>query len=200
MIYSLKTFCYSILQIAIITLLSSALITTATADVWDNWGSHNEENKDNEGVEDYVWKEDGSNLPGYPEEKDLLEVDGPPAYSNYQYLIDEKSLTLGKDNVIRYSLIIRSKSGADNAFYDGIRCNTTEIKNYAYGITDKDGRKTFAARENPQWRPFRDSGITAYGAVFAANYFCDQNALTLKRHEIIQNIKYDKGNVDGLYY
>lgn len=198
--YDFKKATHSLLRLAVICLLLGIGLTTAAADVWEKWDSFSDENKDNEGVEDYVWKEDGSHLPAYPQEKDLIEVDGPPSYRHYQYLIDEQSLTIGKDRVARFSLIIRSKSGADNVFYDGLRCSSNELKNYAYGVTDSDGNKKFTARENPRWQAFRSSGMTAYGAVFAASYFCDHNALNLKRHEIIYNMKYGKGDVDGLYY
>ena len=177
-----------------------AFSTTAVADVWDNLDSFSDEYQENEGVEEFIWKEGSNNLPGYPQDKNLLEVAGPPMYQNYQYLIDEESLIVGQDGVVRYSIVIRSSGGSDNVLYDGLRCTTKQIKNYAYGSTDKDDKKKFSQKKNAQWRAFRTTGATAYGSILAANYFCDHNGAVLKRHEIIQNIKYGKGEVDGLYY
>ena len=174
--------------------------TAVLADVWEKWDSYNQEYQENEGVEDFVWKEGDKNMPEYPENSDLLEVSGSAVYQNYQYLIDGKNLTVGRDGVVRYSIVIRSKSGVDNVMYDGIRCTANQIKHYAYGTTDMDGKKKFIPKSNAAWEPFRSSGVTAYGATLATSYFCDHNAVALKRNEIIQNIKYGKGPVDGLYY
>jgi len=38
-----------------------------------------------------------------------------------------------------------------------------------------------------------------YTRSLAENYFCNTLGEVLKRHEIIQNIKYGKGTVDGFY-
>lgn len=184
-------------------LLSIPLLTGSAAvfaDVWDKWDSHKQDYQENEGVEDFVWKEGSNNLPGYPDNDDLLEVAGPQAYQNYQYLIDAENLIVGADGVVRYSIVIRSSSGADNVMHDGIRCTTNQIKNYAYGSTGMDGKKKFIPKLNAVWRPFRATGITAYGSILASNYYCSHEGFPLKRHEIIQNIKYGKGTVDGLYY
>ncbi|MCK5648283.1 MAG: CNP1-like family protein [Gammaproteobacteria bacterium] len=174
--------------------------TTAAADVWDRVDGFSDEYQENEGVEEFIWKEGSNNLPDYPQDNNLLQFDGPPAYRNYQYLMDEKSLIVGQDGVVRYSIVIRSSGGADNVMYDGLRCTTNQIKNYAYGSTDMDGKKKFIRKKNADWKAFRSTGVTAYASILAADYFCDHNGAVLKRHEIIQNIKYGKGNVDGLYY
>lgn len=190
-------------QLTVSFLLISLLIQSTVVlagDVWDKWGSHRQEYQENEGVEDYIWKEGSDAIPAYPENSDLLEVAGPPTYQNYQYLIDGKSLTVGADGVVRYVIVIRSSSGADNAMFDGIRCTTGQMKNYAYGSTGMDGKKKFILKSNAAWKPFHSSGVTGYGPILAANYFCDHSGVPLKRHVIIQNIKYGKGEVDGLYY
>ncbi len=186
-------------SVGVISCLLLFNCTPVFADVWNKWESFSEDYKDNEGVEDYVWKEGSKQLPDYPQDKDLLEISGPPSYRNYQYLIDGKNLSVGADGVVRYSIVIRSPSGSDNVMFDGIRCSKRHMKNYAYGTTDMEGKKKFIQRENPVWKPFRSSGVTGYGPILARNYFCNFESTILTRHEIIQNIKYGKGRVDGLY-
>lgn len=173
-------------------------VRAMSADVWDELNEH--EFQLNEDVEEYIWQEEGMQLPEYPQDVNLLEVAGPAAYRNYQYLIDGKTLQVGKDGVVRYSMVIRSPGGADNVMFEGLRCNSGQIKNYAYGGTDKMGKKVFLRRENAKWKPIRSIGVTGYSQSLRANYFCDMKGAILTRHEIIQNIKYGKGNVDGLYY
>lgn len=180
--------------------LSSLFLMTShevAADVWDDL--HGYEYEENENVEDYVWKEGGSELPDYPDNDDLLEVAGPAAYQNYQYLIDGKNLAVGADGVVRYTMVIRSSSGADNVIFEGLRCTTRQVKNYAYGSTDMDGKKQFIARQSTEWKYVSSIGVTGYTVSLVDNYFCDHDGAILKRHEIIQNIKYGKGPVDGLY-
>ena len=192
-----KPFFKSVTYFGIILLLLNS--STVCADVWDKWSGHAQEYEENEGVEEYVWKEGSNQLPDYPKDDDLLEASGPPNYKNYQYLIDGKNLNVGEDGVVRYSIVIRSPSGADNVMFDGIRCTSNEIKNYAYGSTDMDGKKKFIQRQNPVWKPVSSTGVTGYGPIFTENYFCNFEGSTLSYGEIIQNIKYGKGSVDGLY-
>ncbi len=179
-------------------LLSLLLVMPLMADVWDRLPAYSQEYQEND-VEDYVWKEGATNIPDYPADEDLIEVAGPPAYRNYKYLVDGKSLQVGEDSVVRFTLVIRSPNGADNVMYDGLRCSSSEIKNYAYGSTDKQGKKVFFPRSRPHWQPIRETGAMGYSKGLAVNYFCDFDGFALKRHEIIQNMKYGKGNVDGLY-
>lgn len=184
-----------------INIFSLLILLFLSAQVWaDVWDTLKEDEFRENDVEDYVWKEDGSTVPDYPKESDLVEVSGSPAYKNYQYLIDVETLQVGADGVIRYSVIIRSPSGADNSFYEGIRCTSGEMKTYAYGITDMDDKKKFISKSDPRWRLASSSSVTGYGPIFIANYLCGFNGKNLKRNEIIKNIKYGKGNLDGLYY
>jgi len=183
-----------------INVFSPLLLLFLSVQVWaDVWDKLKEEDFRENDVEDYVWKEDGRKTPDYPKDEDLVEVSGSPAYKNYQYLIDVKTLQVGNDGVVRYSLVIRSSSGSDNAFFEGVRCTSGEMKTYAYGITDMDDKKKFIARTDPKWRIASSSGIKGYGQTFIINYLCGFNGKTIKRNEVIQNIKYGKGNVDGGY-
>jgi len=184
---------------SLIMLSLSIYSVTAVADVWNKWGGFKDEYKDNENAEDYVWKEENSQLPNYPKDSDLLKIVGPAAYRNYQYLIDGKTLSVGSDGVVRFSFVIRSSSGSDNVMFDGLRCNTRQMINYAYGMTNTEGQKVFNKKTKPQWKPLRTKGIAGYSAILADSYFCDPTSIPLTRHEILQNIKYGKGPVDGLY-
>lgn len=179
-------------------LLFLLLNSSAYTDVWDNLHGH--EYKENTDIEEYVWKEGDSKAAAYPKDKDLVEISGSPAYQNYQYLIDAENLTIGEDGVVRYALVIRSSSGVDNARYEGIRCISQQIKTYAYGTMDMQGNKKFVGLSAPEWKPVSSTGATGYAPILIANYFCSFDSITLKRNEVIQNIKYGKGEVDGTYY
>jgi len=169
----------------------------ACADIWEDLST--EDFQLNEDVEEYVWKEGDSRTPDYPQESDLVEVSGPPAYRNYQYLVDTKNIQLGEDRVVRYTVVIRSPGGSDNVLFDGIRCTTQQIKNYAYGSIDSNGKKKFVGRTNARWKGAQSSGVMGYSKIFIKNYFCDFDSSNLKRNEIIQKVKYGGERSDGLF-
>lgn len=104
-------------------------------------------------IEEYEWEEGKIKIPPYPKDGDLLEfyVDG--ANPNFRYYVDESSLSIGEfDKVARYTLVVRSKTGARNVFYEGIRCDTEEYKTYAFGV----GKNKMKAMREPRWRPIRN--------------------------------------------
>src|SRR5690242_13638733 len=82
------------------------------------------------------WVELQTELPPYPEQENLLQFDAGPASSNTHY-VDGASITVGEDGVVRYTLVIKSPTGAMNVSYEGIRCQTEEKRTYAYGRNDK---------------------------------------------------------------
>ncbi|MES2979427.1 MAG: CNP1-like family protein [Pseudomonadota bacterium] len=95
---------------------------------------------------------------------DWKEIDAPPpAAVNFDKLVifpvsvasamvfgvDPDSIRISpEDNVVRYVVVATSPSGARNVFYEGIRCGTGEVKNYAR--YSGEGRWVLATR--PEWK------------------------------------------------
>ena len=52
------------------------------------------------------WEEESIALPDYPKDEHLIAVE--MAASSNQFLVDGKSLSLGADGVMRYTMVIRS--------------------------------------------------------------------------------------------
>ena len=50
--------------------------------------------------------------------------------------VDEASVHYGSDDVIRYTMVIVSPSGARNVTFEGMRCETGERRLYAFGRAD----------------------------------------------------------------
>jgi len=83
------------------------------------------------------WEELASELPPWPEEADLVAfgLDQPTAF---RYYIDAKHLTVGRDDVVRYTLVAESSGGARNVSVEGLRCTANgEYKTYAYGANGR---------------------------------------------------------------
>ncbi len=120
-----------------------------------------------EDIEEYEWKEGQVKLPPYPEDGDLIEFEVDAGNPRFEYFLDEKSLSVGEDEVVRYTLVVRSNTGAKNIFYEGIRCGAKQYKTYAYGSKGK-----FRESRNPQWRPIRSGGLMPYRADLLDHYLC----------------------------
>jgi hypothetical protein len=120
---------------------------------------------DNE-FDEKSWQEIEVQLPAFPQPENLIPF-SVGAVTDKQFLIDEKSISIGSDEVIRYSLIVISSSGARNVSYEGMRCATAERRVYAFGQTDGTWSK---ARGN-KWVRIRGGSNSHHVALFG-DYFC----------------------------
>ncbi|MFQ5642184.1 MAG: CNP1-like family protein [Thiogranum sp.] len=112
-------------------------------------------------------KEDTVHFPSWPSASDLIEVDLALPGFPYTLLVDEKSLSVGADRVVRYTAILRSAAGVDNVSYEGISCNRGEVRRYAYG-----SRGQFRPVRTTEWRYVRKQGQDRYRDALIENYFC----------------------------
>ncbi|VAW82895.1 hypothetical protein MNBD_GAMMA14-1220 [hydrothermal vent metagenome] len=106
-------------------------------------------------IEGKAWKERGFRLPAYPDvdSRKLIEVDLLLNNFPFRLFIDPASVSVGKDRVVRYTVILRSRSGATNVIYEGIRCTAGQYRRYAVG-----GQDGFRLAANPRWQYIRSDG------------------------------------------
>lgn len=131
-----------------------------------------------------TWVELQAQLPGYPKQDNLIPFDAGPT-SQDQHFIDATSIQIGKDGVIRYSLVIKSPSGAKNVTFEGIRCATNERKLYALGRNDGD----WTHSRNADWQ--RLENVIQYDAQreLVRYYFCPLKSIVKTRNEAINALK-----------
>lgn len=113
------------------------------------------------------WVELQTQLPGYPQPENLLQFDPGPVSDN-THLVDASSIAVGEDGVVRYSLVIRSPSGAMNVSYEGIRCQTAEKRTYAYGRNDG----TWARARLSRWADLENLAQNYAQRALYRYYFC----------------------------
>lgn len=131
------------------------------------------------------WKEGKVEIPPYPKNTDLVEFQVDKPSSSFHYYIDSKSLSIGEDGVIRYSLVIESKTGAKNISFEGMRCDEHEYNVYAYGSQGK-----FREVRNPKWISFEHDRYNLHRRDLYELYVCDlsqQSSYSPK--EILYRIK-----------
>ncbi len=154
---------------------TSAEDTTAYPDALDKYKP----------TEKDILKESQITLPPYPLDRNLISVPLPERDSLKIY-IDEKSISLLPDRVIRFSLVVESPFGARNVFYDAIRCETKEYKTYAFGTAES----TFQLVKDPKWRKIPYYPSNAYRYHLYEYVACDENQSPLSPRELVRVIKY----------
>jgi hypothetical protein len=115
------------------------------------------------------WKEGEAELPPFPKDEDLIEFEVDDVSGRFRYYLDRSSLKVGQDGVIRYVLVITSKSGARNIFFEGMRCDANEYKTYAFG----GGKKNeFHPLRKAEWKSMRKNDRTPYRDELKRFYLC----------------------------
>jgi hypothetical protein len=131
--------------------------------------------------EEKKWVEEEVPPPPYPQEATLLEFDAGAATAN-RYYVDGATLSVGADGVVRYVVVIKTRGGATNVSFEGIRCSTRERKTYAFGKNDK----TWAQATSKSWQAISRG---SYQAVLSREYFCPNNGIVAKAAEGVDALK-----------
>ncbi|WP_297324238.1 CNP1-like family protein [Nitrosomonas sp.] len=133
---------------------------------------------------DKPWIEQLTQLPAYPDVKNLLAFDAGSATSN-QYLVDTTSIKIGEDGVIRFTLVIKSSAAAMNVSYEGIRCATGERKLYALGRDNK----TWIQPRASEWQKLDFVRQFYAQRELAKNIFCPHRQIVSNTEEAIQALQ-----------
>lgn len=107
-------------------------------------------------------------FPAFPDADSLLPFDAGAASGN-RFLIDQKSISVGQDRIIRYVLVVRSPSGVENVSFEGMRCETLERRLYATGRADR----TWSRSRNDKWMEISSSTLSLPHMALARLYLCD---------------------------
>ncbi len=123
-------------------------------------------------------------LPPYPAESGLLEF-LPRRNSENRFYVERNSISIGADQVVRYSAVIESPSGVLTTSYEGMYCKTSEYKVYAYGIKNDEWTKV----RDSQWRKIPRASPDFRFALYK-DYFCNIEAIAGRNEQdLIANLK-----------
>jgi len=162
----------------------AALVACAASSIppqqgkWHQWDIDFDEGKK-------PWQEIESMMPPYPRPEHLVPFEGGAA-SQHRFFIDARSLSVGEDAVVRYTLLVRSAGGATNVSFEGMRCETREQKYYALGRADG----SWARARNPQWRRLETQNINRHHDVLYADVLCFGQVPVKTTQEALQRLKY----------
>lgn len=117
-----------------------------------------------------AWQEEKAKLPAAPELDRLIPFEVSVANPN-RFYVDPASISIGKDGIVRFTVVIEAAGGARTVNYEGLRCATRERRLYAFG--QQDG--LWIQSEGATWIPVHKQEHkmhNGYPAVLFDEYFC----------------------------
>ena len=131
------------------------------------------------------WSEsDQLAFPQAPRKADLVALDSDLTDGRYEYFIDRASVSMGNDQVLRYTVVLQSSGGGRNVLYEGIRCATSEFKTYAYATHSGEFRPLTSA----SWRKLSTTAPYDYRRLLAERYVCDRDGWPLDEKQVQKRI------------
>ena len=130
------------------------------------------------------WKEIQAQLPAYPKLEESIPFSVSAASDN-EFFIDPKSVNVGDDDIVRYTLIIKSVSGVLNVSFEGIRCGTREKKLYAFGRTDG----TWSRNKHAKWEAITYKDVNRQHHMLYDDFFCPNYIIAKDTGEALDALK-----------
>lgn len=130
------------------------------------------------------WEETEVKIPVAPPSKDLKPF-YVSAITQLKFALDAPSITFGKDEAIRYIVVITSSSGAQQVTYEGIRCETYEWRLYA--TMQSDGK--WGKSPNSRWQVIKNVSYNSYHTALVRDAFCENSIPRRSAKEIISLLK-----------
>jgi len=118
-----------------------------------------------------VFKEGATAMPSSPPNKSTLQPFYVSERTVFKFAVDTDSISIGRDGVTRYIVVMTNPSGEQQAQYEGIRCDSFQWR--LYGNLENG-----VWRENPlsSWREIQSKVPNRYQAALAQGAFCNFNS------------------------
>ncbi|MDR3379164.1 CNP1-like family protein [Cupriavidus basilensis] len=127
-------------------------------------------------------------LPAPPQEADLIPFEVSPA-GNFTFAVDGKSVIVGADGAVRYTVVITGASGMRNVSFEAVRCDTFERKMYATlprGATEWVRNRS---DDRDGWVQLAGIARNNYGAALAKDFLCEGRSAAGTAQEIVKDLR-----------
>ena len=130
------------------------------------------------------WKEAEVPPPPAFSEARLIPI-AMPSYSTLKFGVDPATLSITGDGVVRYVVVANSKTGGGgtNAFYEGIRCASEEVKQYA-----RYSQGAWQPLKASEWQRIDDRN-SRYAKELSLQAVCRGHAPRTSVREMVQQMK-----------
>lgn len=130
------------------------------------------------------WEESEVQLPVFPRQQELLGFYVSASTDN-RFSVDPASISVGRDGVIRYTLVVMTAAGSTNISFEGMRCETRERRLYALGRSDG----TWSKARNSQWERVREVTSNRHHAALFQEYFCPGGVVVGSSEEAVNALR-----------
>ncbi len=137
--------------------------------------------------EDFVlnqWQEAEISLPPPPDLGRCMQFFVSAASPN-RFCVDPASITVGRDGVVRYTLVIETPAGARNVSFEGIRCEARERRLYASG----QGDGSWSQARGSNWTKITEASVNRHHAALYLEYFCPDGIPVVQARDAIENLR-----------
>jgi len=133
--------------------------------------------------EPMVFKEGTTTMPSSPPNQSSLQPFYVSERTVFKFAVDTDSISIGKDGVTRFIVVMTNPSGEQQAQYEGIRCDSFQWR--LYGNLENGVWK-----ENPlsTWREIQSRMANRYQAALARGAFCSFNAQEKNIKNILRSL------------
>jgi hypothetical protein len=129
------------------------------------------------------WKESEAPAPPALRVERLVPLEVPA--SSLRFGVDPNSVTLAADGVVRYVVVATGSGGAVNGFYEGLRCNTGEVKVYARHNPDSG----WVPVRDAQWQPLHSVPHSRHSLHIARNGACVGHGPNGNAAQIVRDLR-----------
>jgi len=130
-----------------------------------------------------VWQELEAPPPPALRTNGLLPLDVPG--SSLRFGVDPASIQVGADRVVRYVVVVTSPAGGVSGLYEGLRCDTAEVKVYARQNADSGWQPARA----PEWQSLRGTGAHRHSMALARGGACAGRLPNVNAAQIVQDLR-----------
>lgn len=123
-------------------------------------------------------------LPQYPNPENYLPFE-VSATTPFNFFVDAKSVSVGPDQVVRYTMIAKSSEGALNISFEGMNCVEHQVRVYALGSANG----TWFEPRNSRWEAIRGDTRNAQRLVLYNDFFCPLTAYVANAAEAVRVLR-----------
>lgn len=134
--------------------------------------------------QDKPWSEMSVQLPPYPKPDNLIPF-AVSAASRNRHFVDAQSISVGEDQVVRYTVVVEAAGGARNISFEGLRCESGERRLYAYGHPDG----TWSKARTAGWEGIKFRSLLSYHKALFEDLFCPDGIRVKDGAEAVRNLR-----------
>ncbi|MDB5947934.1 MAG: hypothetical protein JWQ33_2960 [Ramlibacter sp.] len=128
------------------------------------------------------WKETEAPPPPQLRTDHLVKIELPE--SALKFGVDPASVAIGRDGIVRYVVVASSSTGVVNAFYEGLRCSTAEVRVYARHNPDSG----WVQVKDSRWQSLHEARPSRHSLVIARNGACVGGAPNQNAAQVVRDL------------